>query len=165
MKKQHTAAKARSPSNPSRASLLVVRPRRSAHRTQWAAQFAVASELCKLGYQVALTLGNHPMIDLMVVSPRGRQFAIDVKGLYKPSFWGVRQHEKRPNLFYVFAYVPDAGSNRFFVIAQDKVLKGIAAYRARGIAAGRDPDVAKLWPGVPWGFVLPYENAWHVLPR
>ena len=37
--------------------------RRSAHRTQWAAQFAVASELCKRNYQVALTLGNHPTID------------------------------------------------------------------------------------------------------
>ena len=35
--------------------------RHSAHQTQWAAQFAVASELCKRGYEVALTMGNHPM--------------------------------------------------------------------------------------------------------
>jgi|ERR1700730_1791448 len=34
----------------------------SKHQTQWAAQFAVASELCKRDYQVALTtrtLGSH----------------------------------------------------------------------------------------------------------
>jgi len=29
--------------------------RQSANRTHWAAQFAVASELCKRGYEVALT--------------------------------------------------------------------------------------------------------------
>ena len=43
--------------------------RRSVHRTQWAAQFAVASELCKRGYEVAWTTGNHPMVDLMVDEP------------------------------------------------------------------------------------------------
>jgi hypothetical protein len=45
------------------------KPRRSAHQTQWAAQFAVASELCKQGYEVALTMGNQPVFDLMVISP------------------------------------------------------------------------------------------------
>ena len=28
------------------------------HQTQWAAQFAVASELCKRGYEVSFTMGN-----------------------------------------------------------------------------------------------------------
>lgn len=43
--------------------------RRSVHRTQWASQFAVASELCKRGYQVAFTMGNHPSVDITVWSP------------------------------------------------------------------------------------------------
>jgi hypothetical protein len=72
-----------------------MKERRSAHRTQWTAPFAVASELCKRGCQVALTLGNHPMIDLMVVSPLGRSFHVDVKGAYKRNFWVV--HE-RPHM-------------------------------------------------------------------
>jgi hypothetical protein len=39
-------------------------------QTQWAAQFAVASELCKRGYEVSLTMGNAtPVADLMLVSP------------------------------------------------------------------------------------------------
>lgn len=39
------------------------------HQTQWAAQFAVASELCKRGYEVSFTMGNAtPVADLMVVS-------------------------------------------------------------------------------------------------
>lgn len=53
----------------------------SAHQTQWAAQFGVASELCKRGYQVALTMGNHPIVDLMVVSPQGLQFSIQAEFL------------------------------------------------------------------------------------
>ena len=56
--------------------------RRSSHQTQWAAQFAVASELCRRGYEVAFTTGNHPCVDLMVYSPNRVPFAVDVKGLY-----------------------------------------------------------------------------------
>ena len=55
----------------------------SARRTHWAAQFAVASELCKRGYEVALTMGNYPVIDLMVVSPKGVPFLIYVNAQYK----------------------------------------------------------------------------------
>jgi hypothetical protein len=59
----------------------------SAHRTQWAAQFAVASELCKRGYQVALTMGFHPVINLMVISPKGAPFLVDVKAQHKNHSW------------------------------------------------------------------------------
>ena len=48
---------------------------------QWAAQFAVAAELVRRGYSVALYLGNEPVHDALV---RGRksvnQFAIQIKG-------------------------------------------------------------------------------------
>jgi hypothetical protein len=48
------------------------------HQTQWAAQFAVASELCKRGYEVSFTLGNNTSLaDLMVVSPREHQMFLD----------------------------------------------------------------------------------------
>jgi len=66
---------------------LVSNRRRSSHQTQWAAQFAAASELCRRSYQVALTLGNQPSVDIMVMSPNGYQFKIDVKGLYRPNYF------------------------------------------------------------------------------
>ena len=68
-----------------------MKERHSSYQTQWAAQFAVASELCKRGYQVASTLGNQPAVDLMVQSPKGEQFTIDVKGLYRRNFWAVKE--------------------------------------------------------------------------
>src|SRR2546428_3582345 len=55
------------------------------HQTQWAAQFAVASELCKRGYEGACNSGHTtPVADLMVVSPETKEmFLVDVKGLYR----------------------------------------------------------------------------------
>ncbi len=90
--------------------------KRSSHRTQWAAQFAVASELCKRGYEVSFTMGNTtPLADLMLVSPKTKaMFLIDVKGLYRPNPWVIRRKAIRNGLFYVFTFVPNHGVNRFF---------------------------------------------------
>ena len=50
------------------------------YQTQWAGQFYVAAELTRRGYLVSLTLGNAPVVDLLVVSPDGEHFGVDVKG-------------------------------------------------------------------------------------
>jgi len=83
--------------------------RQSAHRTQWAAQFAVASELCKRGYEVALTMGNHPVIDLMVVSPEGVPFLVEVKGQYKKNSWPVRMKKARQTYDWLLSYYKKKG--------------------------------------------------------
>jgi hypothetical protein len=92
-------------------------PRRR-RTSQWAAQFAVASELCKREYQVSLTLGNHPIIDLMVVSPKGAQFLLDVKGLWQRAPWLVKRKDITHGLYYVLAYVPPGQPNQFFIMSQ-----------------------------------------------
>jgi hypothetical protein len=144
------------------------KPRHSAHQTQWAAQFAVASELCKRGYEVAFTMGNHPLIDLMVNSPTGTRFNVDVKGLHKRNFWLVQAKEKRERLFYVLAFVPQGEQNRFFVLTQNQVDKGISIdlEHARDLrkAKGR-PGEPSCMHGVQWKFAERFENAWEVLPK
>jgi hypothetical protein len=145
-----------------------MKEKRSKHQTQWAAQFAVASELCKRGYQVALTLGNHPKIDLMAISPKDKkQFLIDVKGLYKENFWGAREQPSQEDLYYVFAFVPDNEANSYFVMTQAQVnpeiKRVIEAARKRALAKGK-PDKADRFPGVSWKFVQPYKDKWDVLP-
>src|SRR5579863_5242450 len=92
------------------------------HQTQWAAQFAVASELCKRGYEVSFTMGNStPLADLMVVSPVQKQmFLIDVKGLYRKNPWLIKRKTLREKLFYVLAYVPADLPNEFFVLTQEQ---------------------------------------------
>jgi hypothetical protein len=68
-------------------------------------------------------MGNAtPLADLMVVSPASkRNFLIDVKGLYKPNPWVIREKLPRDGLFYVLAFVPDDTSNRFFILSQEQV--------------------------------------------
>ena len=142
--------------------------RRSVHQTQWAAQFAVASELCKRGYEVALTMGNHPTTDIMVTSPDGRRFGIDVKGSYKRNFWLVKKKPENVDIFYVLAFVPTGGVNRFFVMSQSAVNEAIEVEFARGrkVAAeqGRSDEKVEQWPGVQWGIAEAHEDLWETLP-
>jgi hypothetical protein len=142
--------------------------RRSAHRTQWAAQFAVASELCKRGYEVALTMGNHPTSDLLVNSPNEVAFSVDVKGLYKKNYWAVKAKKPKPNLFYVFAFVPDEGQNRFFILTQERVNIEIEVdlvkARTNAVAKGKSGENIGNFTGISWRQAEAYENAWSVLP-
>ncbi len=138
------------------------------HRTQWAAQFALASELCKRDYQVALTLGNHPIVDLMVQSPSGKQFSIDVKGLYTRNFWIVKPKE-REDLFYVFVYVPKDQPNQFFILTQEEAAKAVQQnwdhYCTRhGLPKSDALCPENRLPGVEWKTAESYRDAWDKLP-
>jgi hypothetical protein len=146
----------------------IPRVRRSVHQTQWAAQFAVASELCKRGYEVALTMGNHPTTDIMVKSPEGIRFDVDVKGLHKKNFWPVRVKAPHQNLFYIFAFVPADKDNQFFIMPQDMVNEGIQIEidktRASKAARGLPHIESQDFPCVSWKFAEAHMNAWRVLP-
>ena len=147
---------------------VIMAERRSSHRTQWAAQFSVASELCKRDYEVAFTTGNHPSVDLMARSPGQISFGIDVKGLYKRNFWAVRAKTIKPNLFYVFAFVPDEGPNRYFVLNQLQVNTEIEAdierAKRRALSKGRSDEKAGTVPGISWKFAEEHEGNWDALP-
>jgi hypothetical protein len=135
--------------------------KRSPHRTQWAAQFAVASELCKRGHEVSFTMGNAtPLADLMVVSPTSKKsFLIDVKGLYRPNSWVIKKKATRDSLYYVLAFVPDDTNNRFFVLTQEHVNGYIRTELAR---LGRPDDYPMT--GILWKQAVEHENRWDVLP-
>jgi hypothetical protein len=147
---------------------MILKEKHSSHQTQWAAQFAVASELCRRGYEVAFTMGNHPSVDLMVYSPNHLPFAVDVKGLYKKNFWPVQEKAALKDLFYIFAFVPSGTPSRFFILTQEQVNKLIeknfALAKIRAKAKGRDYP-KNLFPGVEWKSAEPFEDAWDSLPK
>jgi hypothetical protein len=132
------------------------------HQTQWAAQFAVASELCKRGYEVSFTMGNAtPVADLMVVSPIKREmFLVDVKGLYRTNPWVIKRKAARAALFYVLAYVPPGAPNEFFVLRQQDADALIAAELKRLKRPANYPMT-----GFTWKLALPFRDAWNVLPQ
>lgn len=130
------------------------------HQTQWAAQFAVASELCKRGCDVGFTMGHStPLADLFVLSPdKKTTFLIDVKGLKTRNFWQIRQKEQTENLFYVLAYVPTGSTNRFFIFSQKQLTETMYRYETSGVKY--DPRFS----GINWGMALSQENLWEELP-
>jgi hypothetical protein len=140
--------------------------RRPSHHAQWAAQFAVASELCRRRYQVALTMGNHPTVDMMVMSPSGKQFKIDVKGLYRPNYWIIRRrHQIDPDLYYVLAFVPEPPALcEFFVLSHEEVVTSqheeIEEWRLRRPEIGHDYPVQ----GIKWKKSKQFKDCWETLP-
>jgi hypothetical protein len=139
-----------------------VKEKRSGHRTQWAAQFAVASELCKRGYEVSFTMGNRTLLaDLMVVSPVQKEmFLVDVKGLYRKNPWIVKRKPIRDNLFYILAFVPTDEDNQFFVLKQETADLLIQ----KELRRLKRPDDYPL-TGIDWKSVIPHKDAWRVLPK
>ncbi len=134
-------------------------PRR--HQTQWAAQFAVASELCKRGYEVAFTSGHTtPIADLMVASPSKTMFLVDVKGQYRANPWLIKKKPDCPNLFYILAYVPTGAPNQYFILSQADAGKLIEKELAR---LGR-PDNYPV-TGFLFNQAKEYADAWGTLPN
>lgn len=130
------------------------------HFTQWSGQFAVASELCKRGYDVAFTMGNStPLADLMVVSPGQTSFLIDVKGQRGPSFWQVKDRGyTRDDLYYVFVYVPPDKANRYFIMPHREVNRLIKEYSESGV------KYDARFGGFNWTSCHSFEDKWDQLP-
>jgi hypothetical protein len=124
----------------------------SSRQTQWAAQFAVASELCKRGYEVAFTLGaNAPLANLMVISPGKAHFLIDVKGLSRRSSWVLKRKQPRQDLYYVLTLVPRDKPNQFFILKQGD---------ANDLVTRR----SDAWDGLLYDAAAAFEAKWESLP-
>ena len=131
------------------------------HNTQWAAQFAVASELCKRGYDVGFTMGhNTPLADLMVIAPNGKStFLVDVKGQSGKNFWRIKAKSERKDLYYVLAFVPVEGDNQFFVLSQTELNSLMDEYEHSGVKF--DPVHA----GINWKAPHKFKDSWVSLPK
>ncbi|HEU5018198.1 MAG TPA: hypothetical protein VFT69_09525, partial [Pseudolabrys sp.] len=119
-------------------------------------------------YQVALTMGNHPRVDLMVISPNGTKFAVDVKGLYKRNWWLITEKELLQNLFYILAFVPVNAPNQFFILKQEQVNEAIPQFveqaRQERLRRGRSVEKVELGRGLPWAFAERFTD-WLILPK
>lgn len=139
--------------------------RNKGYYTQWATQFYVAAELTRRGYLVSLTLGTAPDTDLLVVSPSGKHFKVDVKGLRRLNWWILGRPEPQKDLFYVLVYVPDDVQQppKFFVMicreAEDEIEKHIEELKLKG------REVTELEYGFSWKTAFKYENQWDKLPK
>ena len=142
-------------------------PRRSGWRTNQAAKFAVASELCKRGYKVELTVGKRHGTDITVTSPEGATFGVNVSSLYKPNPFLLNPKEPAADLYSILALVPDEGQNRFFVFTRAEANQAIQEQLEyqRGIAVSTGKPKADDKPGIGWQIAERFENRWATLPK
>ena len=129
------------------------------YNAQWAGHYAVASELARRGCLVSFTFGATPGVDLVVISPTGKMFKVDVKSQQGRSDWLIKPKHSIEDLFYVLAYVP-VGDNRFFVLTQEEANTLVEEnHKTRKLVAKstlNDCFRSRRFP---------YENAWDKLPQ
>lgn len=135
-------------------------------RTQWATQFLAAAELVRRGYTVSLTMGNNtPIADLMVGTPVGKQFWVDVKGLSGKNYWLVTPKPDHLALYYVLVFLAPLVDypnkrlpDRFFILTQSEANKLVSDY------AKAHPNDKGKRPGFHFDDPKESEDAWHKLP-
>ena len=132
------------------------------HNTEQMARGYLMYELAKRGYCVQITDSRFPTVDMLVVSPTGKYFGIDVKGQRTKNFW--RFTEKSPNaeLFYAFVFVPEQGAPRTFIMDSETTMKMWQAYKKDAIKKGVKED--SIW-GLNWTQPHPFENRFDSLPK
>lgn len=100
------------------------------YQTQWSSQFFASAELARRGYLVSLTFGNAPESDLLVRSPSGSPFTVDVKGQSNKSFWLIQSRASNPNHYFILVYLPkDYGIPRYFILASNELMRRREEYK------------------------------------
>ena len=83
------------------------------HNVEQMARGYLTYELAKRGYCVQITDSRFPTYDLLVVSPSGKHFGIEVKGQSKKNFWRFNERAPHPEMYYAFVFVPQEGPPAF----------------------------------------------------
>lgn len=133
----------------------------STHNVEQAARGFAIYSLAKRGYIVEPTDSRFPSEDLLVVSPEGRHFGIDVKGQRTKNFWRIKEPKPSDQFFYFLIYLEEEGTPRLFIVDSFKMHKLWHEYRDRVLIKNKKDH--GIW-GINWASAFPYESNWDVLP-
>ncbi len=133
------------------------------YRTQWAAQFFAAAELTRRGHLVALTHGNAKQADLLVISPEGKHYRVDVKGLSAPNFWLIRHRAPEDDLYFILVHVKkNFGAPEYYILSSTKMFDEIEQFIALVKSKGHTPST--MDEGISFGQAEKYKDRWENLP-
>ena len=140
------------------------------YETQWAAQFYAAAELTRRGFLVSFTMGNAKRTDLLVTSPGGENFTVQVKGSKTKAGWWAKEPEASDKHFYILVYVesyPKDGKEqppcvpRFFIMESEEVQRLVGEEKKAFLRKHQKPMTNE---GLSWRQALDHENQWETLP-
>jgi hypothetical protein len=134
----------------------------SRHNVEQMARGYLMYQLAKRGYNVQITDSRFPAVDLLVVSPSGKHFGIDVKGQRTKNFWRFNEREANQEFYFAFMYVPEEGTPRVFIMDSEKTINLWREYKQKAIKRGLKED--SIW-GLNWTQPHPYEDRYDLLPQ
>jgi hypothetical protein len=143
----------------------------SKHNVEQMARGHLMYELAKRGYNVQITDSRFPAYDLLVVSPSGEHFGIEVKGQSTKNFWRFNDRDPHRDMYYAFVYVPQDGTPRLFIMNSKETMKLWKEYKARSIkiSLSKGKSVDPEDPGIMWGLrwtqTLPFEDNYDAIPK
>ena len=121
-------------------------------------------ELAKRGYNVQITDSRFPAYDMLVVSPNGKHFGIEVKGQSTKNFWRFNEREPKPNMFYAFVYVPLHEATNVFIIDSNTTMALWHKYKDE-TSKRAVKDIEKYQWGINWKQPFPYKDRYDLLPK
>lgn len=132
------------------------------HNTEQACRGYAMYELAKRGYVVQFTDSRFPKEDLLVVSPKGFHFGIDIKGQSTKNFWLVKQPNISPQFFYFLIYL-EPTKPKVFILPSSDMFRLWHEYKDR-ITAKKPTNVSdNIW-GINWTTPNPFLDNWECLP-
>ena len=136
----------------------------SKHNVEQMARGYLMYQLARRGFQVQLTDSRFPKYDMLVVSPDGRHFGIEVKGQRTKNFWRFNERIPNDEMYYAFVYVPVEGNPRVFILDSIEAMKLWKDYKFRILSKGTVKEEDNIW-GVNWTTPFPYEDKYQTLPK
>ncbi|MBN2006462.1 MAG: hypothetical protein JXA21_24130 [Anaerolineae bacterium] len=132
------------------------------HNVEQMARAYLMYELAKRGYCVQITDSRFPTYDMLVVSPSGKHFGIEVKGQSTKNFWRFDEREPNPEMYYAFVYVPLEGSPQVFIMDSATTMELWREYKQSAIKKGAKRE--NQW-GVNWKEPHPFEDKYDLFPQ
>lgn len=150
------------------------------YRTQWMSTFFAAGELTRRGYIVAITHGNAKFVDLLVQSPGGESFSVDVKGMSAHNWIPVKKPDTengypRKEQYYILVHAAQNSKKneipRYFVMSSKEMYEEIIKGEKKASQINKDrlakgKPKLKEWAmnGIAFKQAERYENMWETLP-
>lgn len=132
------------------------------HNTEQAARGYVMFELARRGYSVQPTDSRFPSEDLLVISPSGKHFGIDVKGQSTKNFWQIKEQSPSDEIYFALVYVKPEGLPDVYILKSHTLMQLVRGYKERMLANGGKDD--GRW-GVLWTTPFPYKDKWDSFPK
>ena len=133
------------------------------HNVEQAARGFCTFELARRGYVVQPTDSRFPTEDLLVVSPEGKHFGIDIKGQKTKNFWILKEPKPSDELFYLLIYMPQNNIPELFILNSHTMFKLWHEYKNRIISNGGN-EGGNIW-GVNWTTPFPFKDNWQEIPK